>query len=278
MMKTNVIVIVVVIHFITLFQKSSAHSFFAPLSMSLILSSRDKLNNGVKLILASQSPRRREILDMMGLAGRYTVQPSPLDETALQLRLTQPLTLTLKNTNTSTTSNTMTPQDYTLTLAQEKSKALAIQLAADRTTSSTLILGSDTIVDLNGMILEKPTDDASAKAMLHALSATSHQVHTAVALYHVVGQQYTLIDSFVDTAQVTFAHLQDRDINNYIATREPMDKAGSYGIQGMGGQFIESITGDFFSVMGLPMHRTSKLLTRGVEIALASSNGKTTRR
>lgn len=278
MMKTNDIVIVVVIPFISLFQKSIAHSFYSPLSMSLILSSRDKLNNGVKLILASQSPRRREILDMMGLAGRYTVQPSPLDETALQLRLTQPLALTNTTTSTTITSNTMTPQDYTLTLAQEKSKALAIQLAADRTTPSTLILGSDTIVDLNGMILEKPTDDASAKAMLLALSATSHQVHTAVALYHVVDQQYTLIDSFVDTAQVTFAHLQVRDINNYIATREPMDKAGSYGIQGMGGQFVESITGDFFSVMGLPMHRTSKLLTRGVEIAMASSDGKTTRR
>ena len=144
--------------FIILFHKSVAHSFFAPISMSLILSSRDKLNNGVKLILASQSPRRREILDMMGLAGRYTVQPSPLDETALQLSLTQSLTNTIPTTSTITTnsssssrssrSKNMTPQDYTLTLAQEKSKALAIQLATDCTTTSTLVLGSDTIVDL----------------------------------------------------------------------------------------------------------------------------------
>ena len=129
-------------------------------------------------------------------------------------------------------------------------------------------------MDLEGTILEKPTNDTSAKAMLRALSATTHQVHTAVALYHVVDQKYTLIDSFVDTAQVTFVHLQEVDINNYIATREPMDKAGSYGIQGMGGQFVKSITGDFFSVMGLPMHRTSKLLTQGVETALASSDSK----
>ena len=221
---------------------------------------------------------------MMGLAGRYTVQPSPLDETALQLSLTQSLTNTIPTTSTITTnsssssrssrSKNMTPQDYTLTLAQEKSKALAIQLATDCTTTSTLVLGSDTIVDLEGTILEKPTNDTSAKAMLRALSATTHQVHTAVALYHVVDQKYTLIDSFVDTAQVTFVHLQEVDINNYIATREPMDKAGSYGIQGMGGQFVKSITGDFFSVMGLPMHRTSKLLTQGVETALASSDSK----
>jgi len=227
------------------------------MSMSLILSSRDKFNHGVKLILASQSPRRREILDMMGLAGLYTAQPSPLDETALQIRLAQ--------------STDITPQEYTLRLAQEKSKALALQLSDDASTTSTLVLGSDTIVDLDGMILEKPIDEASAKSMLESLSSKSHQVHTAVALYHVVGTTYTLVDSFVDTAQVTFASLREDDILNYIATQEPMDKAGSYGIQGIGGQFVESISGDFFSVMGLPMHRTSKLLTKGLEMAMGQS-------
>jgi septum formation protein len=232
------------------------------LSMSLILSSRDHLNRDVKLILASQSPRRREILDMMGLAGLYTVQPSPLDESALQLRVVQ------------SNDRTMTPQQYTLTLAQEKAKALAVSLIDDHDEDvhapATLVLGSDTIVDLDGMILEKPKDEASAKAMLSALSAKSHRVHTAVALYHVVGRRCTLVESFVDTALVTFVSLREEDIMNYIATQEPMDKAGSYGIQGMGGQFVECITGDFFSVMGLPMHRTSKLLTKGVEVALAN--------
>ena len=129
-------------------------------------------------------------------------------------------------------------------------------------------------MDLEGTILEKPTNDTSAKAMLRALSATTHQVHTAVALYHVVDQKYTLIDSFVDTAQVTFVHLQEVDINNYIATREPMDKAGSYGIQGMGGQFVKSITGDFFSVMGLPMPFPLLVSRVWMFDALASSDSK----
>lgn len=213
---------------------------------------------------------------MMGLADLYTVQPSPLDESALQLRLLQSKDSYSDGAMTQAQTQTMTPQDYTLTLAQEKAKALAVSLIDDHDpttqqvpTPPTLVLGSDTIVDLDGMILEKPKDEASAKTMLTALSSKSHRVHTAVALYHVVGRSCTLVQSFVDTAIVTFVTLQEEDIVNYIATREPMDKAGSYGIQGMGGQFVESITGDFFSVMGLPMHRTSKLLTKGIELALA---------
>jgi septum formation protein len=213
----------------------------------------------IHLILASQSPRRQEILDMMGLQGKFTTTPSPLDETALQRQLTD-----------------HAPIHYTRILAEEKAKALAVEMVAAAAAASrtllmkpTLILGSDTIVDLDGSILEKPIDQAAAKVMLRSLSGRQHSVHTGVAIYLVlpdteVSTSPTLVDSFTDTAQVCFAELSEHDIDAYIATKEPMDKAGAYGIQGIGGQFVAHVNGDFFTVMGLPMHRTSQLLAKAV--------------
>lgn len=221
---------------------------FAHLPMSLLVSHVQHLDVDVKLILASQSPRRREILDMMGLGGKYTVNPSPLDESSLQLLL--------KDED---------PKEYTRILAEEKAKALAETLT---TSVPTLVLGSDTIVELEGKILEKPIDSDSAVTMLKQLSANHHQVHTGVAIYLVVNKDVQLLSSFTDTANVYFAELSEEDIKAYVETGEPMDKAGAYGIQAIGGQFVVKVEGDFFTVMGLPMHRVSTELAKAVKTIL----------
>jgi septum formation protein len=200
------------------------------------------------LLLASQSPRRKEILDMMGLAGRFEAIPSPLDETALQQKL-------LRETMTTDL------KVYTRVLAEEKAKALALTILST-SSQPTLVLGSDTIVDLDGALLEKPKDAADAKDMLSRLSGRKHAVHTGVALYSVAKGDVALETSFTDTALVEFAHLSEHDVDAYIATGEPMDKAGSYGIQGIGGQFVKSIVGDFFTVCTVLFDVRSWLLSR----------------
>lgn len=225
----------------------------------LVLSWRHVLADGhVGLILASASPRRREILDMMGLSGLYTVTPSPLDETALQGQLAATIT-------------TAHPPVYAQTLAEQKAYALATTL---HTVVPTLVLGSDTIVvdqeeDQKQVILEKPVDQADARRMLQQLSGRAHCVHTGVAVYLVrpndANATTTKLTSWVDQATVHFATLTDADIDAYIHSGEPLDKAGAYGIQGMGGQLVRHVEGDFFTVMGLPMHRTSQALAAAIQ-------------
>jgi len=214
-------------------------------------------DSDIHLILASQSPRRREILDMMGLQGKFTPTPSPMDEEAFQQTISR-----------------NDPVKYTRKSAEEKARALALDIMST-VNKPTLILGSDTIVDLDGIILEKPVDKADAKRMLRSMSGRKHSVHTGVALYYLVptttsleehsdSAPPTLMASFTDTAQVCFSTISEKDMDAYIATKEPMDKAGSYGIQGIGGQFVRNIEGDFFTVMGLPMHRTSTILAEAI--------------
>lgn len=215
---------------------------------SLLLSLRETLQQQqVRLILASQSPRRREILDMMlGIRTTpstteqqqqqlYDVIVSPLDEEALHGTLSK--------------SN---PAQYTQTLAEHKAAALVATSFAT-TTIPTIVLASDTIVaHATGGVLEKPKSPQEARDMLTLLQNDVHDVHTGVALQVVLpaaeGQQRPAPQSFVDTARVQFAALGAEDIRAYVETGEPMDKAGAYGIQGMGGQFVESIQGDFFTV------------------------------
>jgi septum formation protein len=225
----------------------------------------------IRLILASQSPRRREILDMMGLRGKFEARPSPLDEAALQLEL-----------------QCLEPVRYTRQLAEGKALALARSLqdssskgAAAYTRGSTLVLGSDTVVALDGHKLEKPVSTDDAKRMLCLLQGRHHQVHTGVALVRVDdsgtatsnsgrSQPPRLVTSFADTADVVFSPLSASDIDAYVATGEPMDKAGSYGIQGIGGQLVSSVQGDFFTVMGLPMHKTSRALADAITEIMVS--------
>ncbi len=189
-----------------------------------LLSNQDQLSidGPRRLILASQSPRRREILDMMGLKNKYITNPSPLDERKIQLELSK-----MK----------LSPEEYTKTLAEEKANALAEQITLYSDDQDvTFILGSDTIVDLNGKILEKPTSHENAIQMLEELSGKWHQVHTGVALYKVDHRQtgsdrITLESSYTETSRVRFSTLTRRDIEAYVSSGEPMDKAGSYGIQ-----------------------------------------------
>jgi len=238
----------------------------------LLLSKLERISlyGPIRLILASQSPRRREILDMMGLRGRYNVQPSPLDETALQVQLA----------NNDDQKGLILPKRYTEILAESKARALVEsgQIKFDDSDNgngeestrkiTTFVLGSDTIVDLNGTILEKPNSKAHAVEMLHSLSGSWHEVHTAVSLYRMdytplidttnTNTSSELVTTFTDTTRVKFASIGENDIQAYVETGEPMDKSGSYGIQGIGGQFVEKIEGEFFTVMGLPMHRLSR--------------------
>lgn len=241
----------------------------------LLVSLRNKLDceptliEKPSLILASQSPRRREILGMMGLVEgkEYLVEPSPLDESQLQVEL----------------RGNVSPIEYTLKLAEAKACALAEAHASQSGGESDTVnnndkvryyLGSDTIVELNESILEKPKDKEDAKRMLCSMSGCEHHVHTGVALYRLGSDSDsdsnsstpTLLDSFTDTACVRFTDLTEEDIDAYILSGEPMDKAGSYGIQGIGGQFVTEISGDFFTVMGLPMHKTSKLIANALRV------------
>lgn len=207
----------------------------------------------VRLVLASQSPRRREILDMMMLKGKYLVETPPLDESKLQRELTD---------------KGITSAEYTCKLAEAKALALA-QFHLDEKKKEgniipTFYLGSDTVVELDEAILEKPKDPSHAKKMLALMSGRQHHVHTGVAVYRLQGKDISLVSSFTDTATVTFCNLSPETIDAYVATGEPLDKAGSYGIQGVGGQLVTSLTGDFFTVMGLPMHRTSTLLAKAI--------------
>lgn len=214
-----------------------------------------------KLILASQSPRRAEILDMMGLDGQFTATPSPLDESKLQEEL-------------QSRADAISPKEYVQILSERKAHAMVVdgksvweKQVNDNETKNVLIIGSDTIVDLDGDILEKPKDEDDARDMLGRLSDRWHCVHTGVSIYVVTldGSISSLLSSFVETTRVKFVKLNEKDIDAYVDTKEPMDKAGSYGIQGIGGQMVEKIEGDYFTVMGLPMHRVSVELTKALK-------------
>jgi septum formation protein len=187
-------------------------------SPSLLIAWRQKLGDSddslAQLVLASQSPRRREILDMMGLAGQYTVEPSPLDESVLQAELIQEQVPAI---------------EYTRRLAEAKAQAVAKKYVDNEQQQKlpTYYLGSDTIVEIDECILEKPKDPSEAKQMLRRLSGRQHHVHTGVAMYRVHQSQLSLISSFTETASVTFSNLNDNDIDAYVASGEPMDKAGT---------------------------------------------------
>jgi len=135
-----------------------------------------------------------------------------------------------------------------------------------------VVVGSDTIVDLDGEILEKPADEEEAKAMLRRLSGREHFVHSGVGVFTVaiggdtavspIGSEAKPAVAFAETTRVRFGCLSEAEIAAYVATGEPMDKAGSYGIQGYGGQLVEGVDGCYFNVMGFPMRRFSTELSK----------------
>jgi septum formation protein len=182
--------------------------------------------NAVRVLLASQSPRRRDLLDLVGI--RHEVMPADIDESYLPGE---------------------TPRAHCERLAREKAATIAARVP------DALTIGSDTIVVIDGEVLGKPADEADAARVLRRLSGRSHTVLTAVAV-----DWRGTVRSAVEEVQVTFRELGDDEIRAYIATREPMDKAGSYGIQGYGATIVTRIDGDYFAVMGLPVQTMVQLI------------------
>ena len=181
-----------------------------------------------EIILASQSPRRVAILTQMGVT--CLVMPADIDETALLNEA---------------------PTDYALRLAQQKAMAIVVKQHAEHLP----ILAADTTVAIGKTIFGKPENAADAYQMLKQLSGSTHQVHTAIALAFNGN-----IETAINTSQVTMMALSDAMIHNYIASNEPMDKAGSYAIQGIAGCWISHIAGSYTGVMGLPMFETAMVL------------------
>lgn len=176
----------------------------------------------MELILASGSPRRRELLERVGLTD-FTVCPADIDE------VVEP---------------GLTPQETVLSLSQQKARAVW------ETHPHALVLAADTIVCLDRRILGKPHDRQEAVQMLRALSGRSHQVCTGFTLLRE-GQA----ESGCEESLVLFRDLSQEEISAYVATGEPMDKAGAYGIQGLGALLVQGIRGDYYNVMGLPLCR-----------------------
>ena len=144
------------------------------------------------------------------------------------------------------------PEAYVCRLSSDKALA-GVRLAP----VDLPVIGADTIVVADGEVLEKPADEAHARQMLTMLSGKTHQVMTAVT---VASRQGAVTENII--TQVTFRELSSADIENYIASGEPMDKAGAYGIQGKGGRFVRHINGSFYAVVGLPLVETEELLAR----------------
>ncbi|WP_191560721.1 Maf family protein [Metabacillus idriensis] len=185
------------------------------------------------LILASSSPRRKELLENVKVPFKVVV--SDVEE------VVDPM---------------LPPSEIVMSLAEQKAAAVA-----DRFKES-FVLGADTVVVYEGNILGKPENTEDAKRMLTALSGNAHQVLTGVA---IIFQNEKIV--FYEQTDVTFWPLTEDEIENYILTEEPMDKAGSYGIQGLGSLFVKEIKGDYFTVVGLPVSRTVKeLRTAGFKV------------
>jgi septum formation protein len=184
----------------------------------------------VRVVLASASPRRHELLGMIGIA--HEVDPADIDES---VRAGE--------------SDT----DYALRVATEKGVAVAARHP------DALVIAADTIVVVDGRIFGKPVDGADACRMLRVLSGRTHVVHTAVAVVRDAGRR---VESEVESTRVTFRELDDSEVAAYVATGEPMDKAGAYGIQGYGATIVERVEGDYFTVMGLALRQLVSLLER----------------
>lgn len=181
-----------------------------------------------RVLLASASPRRAELLRQLGLS--FEAGPVDIDETPFPGE---------------------GPGAYVERLAREK----ALEGYRRFGGGGALVLGSDTTVVLDGLILGKPVDIADARRLLRALSGRGHQVMTGVALATENGVQ-----ARISVTDVTFRELDPREIEAYCATGEPMDKAGGYGIQGRGGAFVTAISGSYSAVVGLPLDATASLL------------------
>ena len=182
--------------------------------------------SGARVVLASSSPRRRDLLNLIGIA--HEVHPANIDETMRPREA---------------------PRRYAERLAREKASAIATR------DPDLITIGADTVVVINRKVLGKPADAGDAARMLRMLSGREHTVITAVAVSR--GRK---LRSAIEEVRVKFRRLRDDEIDAYIAMGEPMDKAGAYGIQGYGATIVERIEGDYFAVMGSPLVRLVGLM------------------
>ena len=179
----------------------------------------------MKIVLASQSPRRKELLGLFHIP--FTVRVADIDETM---------------------DEALSPYDAVAQVSRKKAEAV-------KQSEDELIIAADTIVVCKGQILGKPRDEADARRMLRLLSGTDHQVMTGMTV--LKGDRCVVC---TEVADVHFRDLSDTQIDAYIQTGEPMDKAGSYGIQGGAALFVEKIVGDYYNIMGLPVCRLGQIL------------------
>jgi len=179
-----------------------------------------------KLILASSSLRRAEVLRNAGI--EFEVRPADIDETR---RPGEPA------------------GDYVQRLALEKARAV---VSSESSANNFIVIGADTVVVNRGEILLKPDSPDDARRMLRQLSGGAHEVHTGLAAIHMPHKIERVIE---EVTSVHFASLSDAEIDAYIATGEPFDKAGAYGIQSLGGRYVTRVEGCYFNVMGMPLAR-----------------------
>ena len=179
-----------------------------------------------RFIVASASPRRKELLSNVGFT--FEVIPSDADESC---------------------DNKLSPEELVKELGRRKAESVFAE------NTDAVVLGCDTIVEYNGTVLGKPESRAEAKKMLRMLSGKKHNVHTGVC---IMDSEKTI--SFVSTVKVEFYELSEELIDSYVSTGESDDKAGAYGIQGVGCVLVKGIEGDYFSVVGLPVAQTVRVL------------------
>lgn len=179
----------------------------------------------IKIILASQSPRRRELLEQIGIS--FEVRPSEKEEIITEAE----------------------PHEIVRMLALQKAEDIA-----EKSQEDGVIIGADTIVLAKGSILGKPKSPEDARRMLNLLRDNVHEVYTGAALIWKEGNKYKKV-SFAEKTKVYVYPISDAEISEYIESKEPMDKAGAYGIQGRFGAFIQGIEGDYTNVVGLPVGR-----------------------
>lgn len=180
------------------------------------------------LILASSSPRRKELLENLRLT--FTISSSEVDESF---------------------DPQLSPEEVVMDLAERKAQVIFQE------NPNAFVLGSDTIVGADGQILGKPADENEAVSMLTTLSGRHHEVYTGVAILSANGST-----RFYEKTEVWFWELTDEEIHSYVQTGEPLDKAGGYGIQGYGSMLVQKINGDYYAVVGLPVARTYRELKR----------------
>ena len=199
---------------------------------SSALRARDAGYNIVKIILASSSPRRAEILRHAGIA--FEIRAPQIDETALPGERARAMVARL---------------------AEAKARATAAQIGG--AVRECIVVGADTTIELGGEILGKPGDSSHAREMLAKLSGRTHHVLTGLFLLRSPGGA---IRACIEESAVTFAPIDEKEIDDYVATTEPLGKAGAYAIQGLAGRYIPRIEGCYFNVVGLPLARLYALL------------------